>query len=260
MTVCASSTESNASTESTSSRTREPNDSTNGFCQGEPGSMKLRPAPPKRHQSRSGVRGHLGAVVHPHELRAGAALADDLVEHADGVVGVDRAGDPDRQGLAGVLVDDVEQLQRAAVGRGVELEVQRPDVVRPLRPQPLRRAPSSRRAGAACASAAAPAGPPRATAAGSSCGSPPSPPHGQRPRRAGSPSADARPTASAAAPAARRRDRRRDAGWWRWVERCCPVIWHARRSDSPRPLAQHLHGLASARRAHQFPFAISFSA
>jgi hypothetical protein len=41
MTVCASSTESNASTESTSSRKREPNDSTNGFCHGEPGSMKL---------------------------------------------------------------------------------------------------------------------------------------------------------------------------------------------------------------------------
>jgi hypothetical protein len=44
MTVCASSPESNASTESTSSRTREPNDSTNRFCHGEPGSMKLRPA------------------------------------------------------------------------------------------------------------------------------------------------------------------------------------------------------------------------
>ena len=52
MTVCASNTESNASTESTSSRTREPNDSTNGFCHGEPGSMKLRSAPLKRHQSR----------------------------------------------------------------------------------------------------------------------------------------------------------------------------------------------------------------
>ena len=101
MTVCASSTESNASTESTSSRTREPNDSTNGFCQGEPGSMKLRPAPPRRHQSRSGVRGHLGAVVHPHELGGGAALADDLVEHPDGVVGVDRARDPDRQAPRG---------------------------------------------------------------------------------------------------------------------------------------------------------------
>jgi len=44
MTVCASSKESNALTESTSSRTREQNDSMNGFCHGEPGSMKLRPA------------------------------------------------------------------------------------------------------------------------------------------------------------------------------------------------------------------------
>ena len=37
-----------------------------------------------------GVGGHLGAVVHPDELRAGAALADDLVEHPGRVVGVDR--------------------------------------------------------------------------------------------------------------------------------------------------------------------------
>jgi hypothetical protein len=44
MTGCALSTESHASTESTSARTREPNDSTNGFCHGEPGSMKLPPA------------------------------------------------------------------------------------------------------------------------------------------------------------------------------------------------------------------------
>ena len=34
MTVCASSPESNASTESTSSRTREPNDAAKGFCHG----------------------------------------------------------------------------------------------------------------------------------------------------------------------------------------------------------------------------------
>ena len=85
-----------------------------------------------------GVRGHLGAVVHPHELRCGAALTDDLVEHPHRVVGVDRAGNTDRQGLAGVLIDHVEQLQRAAVDGRVELEVQRPDVIRALRPQPLR--------------------------------------------------------------------------------------------------------------------------
>src|SRR6266566_3975114 len=137
MTVWASSTESNASTERTSSRTREPNDSTNGFCQGEPGSMKLRPLPPPAPVA-DGVRGHLGAVVHPHELRCGAALTDDLVEHPHRVVGVDRAGNTDRQGLAGVLIDHVEQLQRAAVDGRVELEVQRPDVIRALRPQPLR--------------------------------------------------------------------------------------------------------------------------
>jgi hypothetical protein len=44
MTVCASITESNASTESALSRTREPKDATNGFCHGELGSMKPRPA------------------------------------------------------------------------------------------------------------------------------------------------------------------------------------------------------------------------
>src|SRR5436190_10604682 len=111
MTVRASSTESNASTERTSSRTREPNDSTNGFCQGEPGSMKLRPLPPSRHQSRTAFAVISGPFVHPHELRCGAALTDDLVEHPHGVVGVDRASNTDRQGLPGVLVDDVEQLQ-----------------------------------------------------------------------------------------------------------------------------------------------------
>jgi hypothetical protein len=65
-----------------------------------------------------GVGGPFGAVVHPDQLRPVAALADDLVEHTDGVVGVDRARDSDRQGLAGVLVDDVQQLDRAAVGIG----------------------------------------------------------------------------------------------------------------------------------------------
>jgi hypothetical protein len=78
--------ESNVSTEDTSSRTREPNDSTNGFCHREPGSMKLRSAPAEAAPVAQSVGGHLGAVVHPDELhpdelRAGAALADDLVEH-----------------------------------------------------------------------------------------------------------------------------------------------------------------------------------
>ena len=42
----------------------------------------------------------------------------------------------DRQRLPCVLVDDVEQLQDPPVRGLVELEVQRPDVVRPLSAQP----------------------------------------------------------------------------------------------------------------------------
>jgi hypothetical protein len=99
--------------------------------------MKLRSAPAEAAPVAQGVGGHLGAVVHPDELRAGAALAGDLVEHPGLLVGVDPAGHPHRQRLAGVLVDDVEQFQRAAVAGGVELEVQGPDTVGALGPQPL---------------------------------------------------------------------------------------------------------------------------
>jgi hypothetical protein len=144
MTVCASSTESNASTESTSSRTREPNDSTNGFCQGEQGSMKLRPQPTSRHQSPTALAAISGRVVHPYELRRGAALADDLVEHPHGVIGVDRAGDADRERLAGVLVDDVEQLQRPAVGRSVDVSRARRRSSSSIRAAIRRSAPSSK--------------------------------------------------------------------------------------------------------------------
>jgi len=137
MTVCASITESNASTESTSSQTREPNDSTNGFCRGGARLDESALGPTDAAPVAQGVGGHLGAVVHPDELRAGAALADDLVEHPGRVVGVDRAGHPHRRRLAGVLVDDVEQFQHAAVAGGVELEVQGPDMVGALGSQPL---------------------------------------------------------------------------------------------------------------------------
>jgi hypothetical protein len=43
----------------------------------------------------------------------------------------------DRQGFAGELVDDVEQLEHAPVGGLIELEVQRPDVIGPLGLQAL---------------------------------------------------------------------------------------------------------------------------
>jgi hypothetical protein len=55
------------------------------------------------------------------------------VENANNAVGVDGPVDFDRQGLAGELVNHVEHLQRSAVGGGVELEVHRPDHVRPDR-------------------------------------------------------------------------------------------------------------------------------
>jgi len=76
-----------------------------------------------------GVRGQLGPVVHPHELGPAAAPAGDPVEHPDGVVGIDAPLDLDRQGFAGVLVDEPEQLQHPPVAGGIELEVERPDVV-----------------------------------------------------------------------------------------------------------------------------------
>ncbi|MEJ7792417.1 MAG: hypothetical protein WKF65_10650 [Gaiellaceae bacterium] len=67
------------------------------------------------------------------------ALGDDPVEDGDGAVGVDPPLDLDGERLAGVLVDDVQQLQDPAVAGRVELEVERPHLVWPLGPQPPRR-------------------------------------------------------------------------------------------------------------------------
>src|SRR5439155_1255046 len=77
------------------------------------------------------VRGQLGAVV-AADVRRGAALGGQALEHRDGLIGGDAAVDVHRQRLAGVLVDDVEQPQRAAVGGLVVLEVKRPHVIRAL--------------------------------------------------------------------------------------------------------------------------------
>lgn len=76
--------------------------------------MKLVPVPVKRHQSRSA-----------------AAVSSGPLPHRP-------PGDLDRERLPGVLVDDVEQLEDAAVGGLLELEVQRPYLVRPLGGLPLR--------------------------------------------------------------------------------------------------------------------------
>ena len=42
------------------------------------------------------------------------------------------------------------------------------------------------------------------------------------------------------------------SGSWRWVERCCPTCWHARRTQMPRRSRSHPDRLAPAPRARQF--------
>jgi len=53
-----------------------------------------------------------------------------VVQDVDEAVGVDAAINLDREDFGGELVDDVEHLEGAAIGGGVELEVHRPDHVR----------------------------------------------------------------------------------------------------------------------------------
>jgi hypothetical protein len=83
--------------------------------------------------------GQLGAVVAADEARGPAALGDQAVQDSDGGVGVDPPVNLDGQGLAGVLVHDVEQLEGPCLGGLVELVVQRPHMVRVLGGQPIRR-------------------------------------------------------------------------------------------------------------------------
>ncbi len=75
---------------SSSSRTREWNDSTNGFCHGEPGSMYAVAVCENRHQSLSACPVSSGPVVHSDVLRR-AALGGQALQHADGPVSVDAA-------------------------------------------------------------------------------------------------------------------------------------------------------------------------
>jgi hypothetical protein len=58
-----------------------------------------------------------------------AAPLDDLLEHGDGVVGVDPPRCHGRQRFPGVLVGDGQDLDWSSVGRSVDDEVERPDVV-----------------------------------------------------------------------------------------------------------------------------------
>jgi hypothetical protein len=59
-------------------------------------------------------------------------------QRLDQVISGAGAGHAHREGLAGVLIDDVGQLQPASISGLVELEVDRPDLVGALGPPPLR--------------------------------------------------------------------------------------------------------------------------
>ena len=53
------------------------------------------------HRAAVGTLAVILGPVHPGELSRGAALTDDLDEHADGIVGVALAGDPEWQAPRG---------------------------------------------------------------------------------------------------------------------------------------------------------------
>src|SRR3954451_22752677 len=76
--------------------------------------------------------GQLGAVVAAQHLRV-AAVAGQPVKLVDQPVPGEGACDEAAEALAGVLVDDGDDLDRSAVGGGVELEVDRPHPVRAIR-------------------------------------------------------------------------------------------------------------------------------
>jgi hypothetical protein len=191
-------------------------------------------------------------------MRRGAALARQRVEHADGVVGGDVARDQHGQRFAGELVDDVEQLDPAAGERLIELEVDRPHVIGPLGPEPVRR---DRRFAQALAFAA-PGRDPQAFLA-------PQPLHPlavHAPALADQPRmrAPIAPPGPLHGDHAQRRPQRAVIG----SDPRLAALRGARLTDDPacpaladvEAIAQHRDRSAPAGWAHQFPFATSFSA
>jgi hypothetical protein len=67
------------------------------------------------------------------------SLPDDLVETGDRGVGVDGVVDEISEGLAGELIDDVQDLDGLPGGGDIELVVQRSHVIRPGGPEPVGR-------------------------------------------------------------------------------------------------------------------------
>jgi hypothetical protein len=85
------------------------------------------------------VGGQLRPVVAADEGGVTPSLPDDLVETGDRGVGVDGVVDEISEGLAGELIDDVQDLDHPPGGGDIELVVQRPHVIRPGGPEPVGR-------------------------------------------------------------------------------------------------------------------------
>ncbi len=72
----------------------------------------------------------LGPVVAADERRRWVD-AGELLQHRH-ILGLAAPAHPDGQAQATVLVDHVEELEPPAIGRGIELEIHGPDLVRVL--------------------------------------------------------------------------------------------------------------------------------
>ncbi len=93
--------------------------------------MKTVPVPLKRHQSATAWAMNSGPSS--NLTKAGAPPFGRDAFERDHASGVDVAGHHDGRAFAGELVDDVEELERPAVGRLVELEVEGPEHIGPDR-------------------------------------------------------------------------------------------------------------------------------
>ncbi len=196
------------------------------------------------------VGGHLGTVVHPDMRRGASRGGDDVIKHRAQLVGgagAERAGG---QRFTGVLVDDVEEPHLATVDSEIGLKVQRPHVIRTLRPHPL---VTSLTEAAFLTSPRRPLQsfvPPESVGAftvgdesfvsGDGVGFAPPPPRMLRGDLA-QPSAE-HPL-----------DLDHRDGWA--PLRAAGLAHHPTRPSlgTPEPLTEHLHGAASTVRAHQFP-------
>jgi len=75
-----------------------------------------------------GLGDELRPVVRPDECRC-RVEAGELLQHRHHVLGLAAPAHPDRQAEAAVLVDHVQELEPAAVGGGIELEIHGPHLM-----------------------------------------------------------------------------------------------------------------------------------